>query len=167
MNRVTKFATIFLLASTLPTILPALAQEDSTDKILDSQPGRYTFNKTAKGYVRLDSETGEISLCTLNSDNLVCQLGADERMAYEFALNEMRDEIDTLQERLNQLKTDTNSAGAEKPEKSKSPDEMEFPPEFDTAMDFAQEAMRRFYSVIQDLKKDYEDKLGPSSKPKS
>ena len=142
----------------LLSAIPNLAQETQTSEELPSQSGRFTFNQTDQGYVRLDSKTGEISVCTLQSGNLVCKLGADERAAYVDALDEMKREINRLQDRLAKLESRNNNEN-DRTGELESDDDTDLPPEFDTAMEFAQEAMRRFFSVIEDLKKEYEGKL--------
>ena len=63
---------------------PAVACADETD--------RYRLEKSDNGYVRMDTQTGEMSICEERSGQLVCKLAADERAAFE-------DEIDRLQAR--------------------------------------------------------------------
>ena len=47
----------------------------------------------ANGYVRMDTQTGEMSICEEKSGQLVCKMAADERTAFQ-------DEIDRLQTEL-------------------------------------------------------------------
>jgi hypothetical protein len=54
---------------------------------------RYTLEKTAEGYVRMDTVTGEMSICTERDGQLLCRLAADERDAWQ-------DEIGRLETRL-------------------------------------------------------------------
>ena len=54
---------------------------------------RYRLEKSETGYVRMDTATGEMSICEERSGQLVCKLAADERAAFQ-------DEIDRLQAKL-------------------------------------------------------------------
>src|SRR5687767_12917657 len=57
---------------------------------------RYQLERTDQGYVRMDTRTGEMSICEERSGQLVCRLAADERAAFQ-------DEIDRLSESLSSL----------------------------------------------------------------
>jgi hypothetical protein len=54
---------------------------------------RYRLEKTDTGYVRMDTATGEMSICEERTGQLVCKLAADERAAFQ-------DDIDRLQAKL-------------------------------------------------------------------
>ena len=62
------------------------------------EAGRYTLEKSETGYVRMDTQTGEMSICEERSGQLVCKLAADERSAFQ-------DEIDRLQAGIKALET--------------------------------------------------------------
>jgi hypothetical protein len=49
----------------------------------DSENGRYTFNKVADGLLRLDTRTGQVSLCTKKEAGFACNTVPDERSALE------------------------------------------------------------------------------------
>ena len=40
---------------------------------------RYRMEKSTTGYVRIDTETGEMSICEERTGQLVCKVAADER----------------------------------------------------------------------------------------
>ncbi len=78
-----------LIASlAIAAALPASAAAQDTD--------RYTLERSGDGYVRMDRRTGEMSICSERTGQLVCKLAADERSAFQ-------DEVDRLQERLTGL----------------------------------------------------------------
>jgi hypothetical protein len=77
-------------------LLPALAD----DAALDSEGGRYTFNKTADGYLRLDGQTGEVALCTQRTVGWACLLAPEDRAALENEIARLRRENAALKKDL-------------------------------------------------------------------
>jgi hypothetical protein len=67
---------------------PALA-EDATP---ENDQGRYTFNKAADGFVRLDTQTGEVSLCNQRSVGWACQAVPEDRAVLENEIARLRTE---------------------------------------------------------------------------
>jgi hypothetical protein len=65
----------------------------------DSENGRYTFNKVADGMLRLDTRTGQVSLCANQAAGWACNTVPDERQALE-------NEIARLQRENGALKKD-------------------------------------------------------------
>ena len=59
---------------------PAALAQSATP---DSENGRYTFNKVADGLLRLDTRTGQVSLCTKKEAGFACNTVPDERSALE------------------------------------------------------------------------------------
>lgn len=49
----------------------------------DGENGRYTFNQVADGMLRLDTRTGQVSLCTKQAAGFACNTVPDERQALE------------------------------------------------------------------------------------
>jgi hypothetical protein len=70
----------------------------------DAPPGsgdaRYSFNKTADGYVRLDGKTGEVSLCSERTVGWICQAAPDDRAVLENEIARLRAENATLKREL-------------------------------------------------------------------
>jgi hypothetical protein len=56
-------------------IVPALA-DDATPQ---NDEGRYTFSKVPEGLVRLDAQTGEVSLCSQRTVGWACQVMPEDR----------------------------------------------------------------------------------------
>ena len=71
--------TIGILGITALLAVPASAQEN----------GRYQLERSEDGFVRLDTATGQMSLCTETRRQLVCEDAQDET-------DELRDEINRL-----------------------------------------------------------------------
>ena len=65
----------------------------------DSENGRYSFNQVADGMLRLDTRTGQVSLCARKDAGFACNTVPDERTALE-------NEIARLQRENGALKKD-------------------------------------------------------------
>ncbi|MBL4756062.1 MAG: hypothetical protein JKY32_00025 [Rhizobiales bacterium] len=61
---------------------------------------RYTLLETEDGFVRLDRQTGIVTLCTGIADNFTCKTVADDRVAYEDEIRRLYEENQALQEQL-------------------------------------------------------------------
>lgn len=68
-----------LAAAALLPALPAAAQ----DRPPDRENGRYSLNQVDEGYLRLDQQTGRLSLCTRRNIGWACYPVPDERTALE------------------------------------------------------------------------------------
>jgi hypothetical protein len=105
---------------------------------------RFTLEKTADGYVRMDKTTGEMSICTQQSNQLVCRIAADDRVA-------MEDEIARLDGRLTKLEEKfaiTDKSGA------LSNSTLPTDEEFEKSMTMMEKFFRRFMGVVKDLNED-------------
>ncbi|MCK5748272.1 MAG: hypothetical protein KAH44_18790, partial [Oricola sp.] len=58
-----------------------------------AENGRYVMEKTGEGYVRMDTASGEMSICTEKNGQLVCKLAADERAAFQDALDRLEERV--------------------------------------------------------------------------
>jgi hypothetical protein len=105
---------------------------------------RFTLEKTADGYVRMDKTTGEMSICTQQSDQLVCRIAADDRVA-------MEDEIARLDGRLTKL--EDKMAAADK-SGALSNSTLPTDEEFEKSMTLMEKFFRRFMGVVKDLNED-------------
>ncbi len=69
-------------------IAPALAD----DAMPENDGGRYTFSKVAEGFVRLDTQTGEVSLCSQRTVGWACQAMPEDRAVLESEIARLRRE---------------------------------------------------------------------------
>ena len=63
---------------------------------VEPDAGRFQLEKSGDHFVRLDRQTGAMSICQDKDGALVCRMAADERAAYE-------DELDRLAKRVTAL----------------------------------------------------------------
>jgi len=126
--RIAILAGVALLAG----ITVACAQETS----------RYTLEKTADGYVRMDNRTGEMSICSERSGQLVCRLAADERTAFEDELDRVMGKLEDIEKRLAAL------------EKSAPVNVIPSDEDLEKTLNFMERFFRRFMDVVKDFDKD-------------
>jgi hypothetical protein len=136
---------------------PALAD----DATLDNEGGRYAFSKQADGVLRLDKQTGDVSLCTQRAVGWACQAAPDDRAVLE-------DEIARLRRENAALKKDILARGlplpagamAEPPAMSEN---RHMPglngnPDLDRVLAFAERMWHRLVDVIARAEKQIKDK---------
>ena len=109
--------------------------------------GRYRMDKTDSGLVRLDTVTGEVSLCREQDGQIVCRMAADERAAFEKELDLLTKRIEALE------KGGATGQTAVKP--SLPTDE-----EIDRTMTVMEKMMQRFMGIVKNLE-DGEEKAVP------
>lgn len=123
------FAVLAAIAAT-----PALAQDVE----------RYQLERTADGYVRLDTTTGRMSICQETGGQLVCRAAVEEREAYEHDFATLQERLETLETRVAALE---GASGAELPS-----DE-----EFEQTLGYMERFFRRFMGIVR----DFEDEQSP------
>jgi hypothetical protein len=62
------------------------------DALPDSAGGRYIFNKTAEGLVRLDTQSGEVALCSQRTVGWACVTAPEDRAVLEAEIARLRAE---------------------------------------------------------------------------
>jgi hypothetical protein len=72
--------------------VPAIA-DDTTP---DTAGGRYMFSKQPGGLLRLDTQTGEVSLCSQKAVGWACEAAPEDRAALENEIVRLRTENATL-----------------------------------------------------------------------
>jgi hypothetical protein len=77
-----------LIIAALVVTSPALA-EDTTP---GNGEGRYSFNKVADGFLRLDTQTGEVSLCSRRTVGWACLAAPEDRVVLENEITRLRSE---------------------------------------------------------------------------
>jgi hypothetical protein len=120
-----------LASSLILTLLamPALAQDMA----------RYSLEKTDDGYVRMDRESGEMSVCKETEGQLVCRLAADETSNAALARR-----LEALERKVEAL--EGNSA--------KSLNVLPSEEEFDKTLSMMERFFRRFMGVVKDLESE-------------
>src|SRR3569832_1687942 len=84
-----------LIPATLCSLVAASAYSEETD--------HYRLEKSANGYVRMDTRTGAMSTCEERSGQLVCKMAADERAAYQDEMDRLQASMKAMDERVTKL----------------------------------------------------------------
>jgi hypothetical protein len=77
-------------------IAPALADDPTPD----SGGGRYTFSKVAEGFLRLDTQGGEVSVCSQRTVGWACQVVPEDRAVLENEIARLRKDNAALKKEL-------------------------------------------------------------------
>ncbi|TDH38208.1 hypothetical protein E2A64_03555 [Pseudohoeflea suaedae] len=117
---------------------PVSAQDSA-----DTASGRYVLERTDEGLVRLDTLTGEMSVCEQKSEQVVCKLPADERRAVNEHIAELEARIERLEKRVAALGT---GPGEQDGKNTLPSDE-----ELDEAFNMMEKFIYRFFDVFKDL----------------
>jgi hypothetical protein len=83
-------ALVLMVPMLLAPVLMAPARAD--DATPDNAGGRYIFNKTVEGVVRLDTQTGEVALCSQRTVGWACTAAPEDRALLEAEIARLRAE---------------------------------------------------------------------------
>jgi tetrahydromethanopterin S-methyltransferase subunit B len=117
------------------------------------EAGRYRLEKSADGYVRMDTQTGAMSKCQEQNGQLVCRMAADERTAFQDQVDDLQESVKALDARVARLE---NSLSARL--ESKLPSEEEF----NRTMGYMERFVRGFMGIVKDMNKDEADAAKPA-----
>ncbi len=106
---------------------------------------RYRLEKTDNGYVRMDTQTGAMSLCEERSGQLVCKLAADERDAYQDQIEQLQNSLKALEDRVSAL---------EKGRIAMPPPGLPSEEEFEKGMGYMERFFRRFMGIVKDFENE-------------
>lgn len=122
----------------MKTLLAALVLLPSFAFAQSATDPRFQLERTEGGLVRLDRQTGAMSLCQEDGGTLSCRMAADERAAYE-------QELDLLEKRVTALEQSLKTAPS-----SGLPGEAEI----EQGLSIMERFMRRFMDIIQEFTND-------------
>lgn len=107
--------------------------------------GRFVMSPTENGFVRLDTESGAMSVCTQRNDRWVCELMEDEAKALQEEVARLRAEVKRLEEQA-ALAQRAPGEPTERPERK-----LELPTEeeIDKALDYFENIFRKFRERIE------------------
>ena len=115
------------------TLLPGLAFAQ------EAEGERFQLERTENGLVRLDRQSGAMSLCREENGTLSCRMAADERAAYEQELDLLEKRVTALEERLKE-----GAPSADFPGEA----------EIEQGLSIMERFMRRFMAIIQEFTND-------------
>lgn len=121
------------------------------------QDGRYRLEKSGEGYVRMDTRSGEMSLCETRGSQLVCTPAADERIALNDTIDRLETRVGALEERLAKLE----DSPILKPQNLLPSEE-----EFQRSLSYMERFFRSFMDVVKDLEDEPKTDAAPEASPK-
>lgn len=133
--------------------------------------GRYTMHKAEDGFVRLDTQTGAMSLCRKSDDAWACTPMADTKGGGRAEIAELRRENQRLREEVKRLDglLDNGVPQAEDPSDPPRPGGTKKPgmrlpseKEVDQALDYFENMLRKFQDRLKRLERKEET---PETKP--
>ncbi len=134
-------AFIAILAVMIP--LHAQAQSEGAPSYARS---RYTFSPVEGGALRLDTQTGRVSLCAKRQSGFTCEAVPDTRDAYEAEIARLHDEIAALR------RPDSGNRELKAPQSA-------LPAEVDRALGYAESLYRRLKGLIDELRSSPSEQL--------
>lgn len=131
--------TLLTLAALSLGVPVAMAQDAATD--------RYTLEKSESGFVRLDRQTGAVTLCTEADGTLTCRMAADERAANDADLARLEKRVEALEKRVAE---GTAAKSGELPSDA----------EIDRSIGIMERFMRTFFGLVQEFQGQEQDRSG-------
>ncbi len=119
-----------MATASIALLLPLAASAAEPDA------ARYELQRSGDHFVRLDRQTGAMTLCEDKDGNLVCRMAADERNAYD-------DEIDRLSDRVAVLEK-AMAAGSR-------PSSLPTDAEVDRSIGIMERMMRSFMGIAKEF----------------
>jgi hypothetical protein len=122
----------------LPAVAPAQTLPAQTPPSRVPPQGRFSFQAIDGGVMRLDTETGHISICNRTAGDFVCRSVADDRAALDEEITRLKQENAML--RQGNLGPEANQPKLQLPSEA----------ELDKAMSLFERMMRRMMRTLQD-----------------
>jgi hypothetical protein len=122
-------------------------------------PGRYTITPTSDGFLRLDSATGAVSVCSRQSVGWACESASDDISALKQEVDRLNSEIEELRDKLAKAEASPKPAEAAK-EPPPPPGPGLQPPRraLDEMTALVDQMIRRLQDMVRDLKQPEPEK---------
>lgn len=162
--------------------VPAMAQQTQQEAPAgDGGPmsENYVLERRDDTFVRINKTTGEMTVCTVRTGQLTCQVALEERDYYLDEIAKLDKRVKALEDRVETLETapaetatapaspdtakpeaGTGGEAAKKPVQPQTAEDEKMEREFDRAMDYMTRAMRRFFDAVKELKNDMGNSIG-------
>lgn len=113
-------------------------------------PGRFVMEKTPDGYIRMDTQTGAMSLCQETPGRLVCQAAGGGQSPLEEDVRRLQARVEKLEKQVHALES-----GDFVPRALPSDEQ------FDKSLDYMERFFRRFMGIMRDF--DQDQKAAPTA----
>ena len=120
-----------------------------------AEPDRYRLEKTPNGYVRMDTRTGEMSICEEKWGELVCKMAADERTAVQDEIERLQTELKALNDRLATVKAlEDRVAKLENSLTARIEKSLPTEEDFNKTMSYMERFFRSFMAIVKDFESE-------------
>ena len=127
-----------------------------------AEPDRYRLEKSPNGYVRMDTRTGQMSICEEKWGELVCRIAADERTAVQDEIERLQSEVEALNHRLADVKAlEERVAKLESSLAARIEQSLPTEEDFNRTMGY----MERFFRSFMEIVKDFEAEEDAPAEP--
>ncbi|MCF6322027.1 MAG: hypothetical protein L3J32_09700 [Rhizobiaceae bacterium] len=162
---------VIFTAMTMAVTATSFGQENTqSSETAPVSPGqRFQIEREGNGFVRLDKKTGETSFCQTVNDVLVCRLAVEERDTLHREISDLQNKLTAEKEKLAALDETGSSQQSQVRPKDGVPDTSkregagserdEFEQEMDRALDITRRTMRKLFSAVKELRKEFGDDL--------
>jgi len=142
-------------------VLAAVGLGAASSVVGQERQGRFAMSPVENGFVRLDTETGVMSICTQQDGRWTCRLMEDEAKA-------LQDEVARLREEVSRLRAQAAVPDIPSPSDRPAPErKLELPSEeeIDKALDYFENIFRKFRERLDRFER--EEREHDAGKPKS
>lgn len=143
MRRIARLALPAIAAAALA--MPVLAQTPAAPAQRDGEAGRFILRDSPEGLLRMDTRSGQMSICSRQGGNFACRLVPDDRTA----LNE---EIERLKAENEALRQGGATALARPAPEQRQ--QMPSDADVDRALSIAERVWRRLLGLIRETEQD-------------
>lgn len=113
---------------------------------------RFELRQDGDGYVRLDTESGAMSVCRQEGEQLVCRMAADDRTALEDETERLRADIERLEARVSAL------------EKTRVAVPLPSDQDIDRTLGLMERLFRGFVDITRDLERENREEKLPQNR---
>jgi len=129
-----------------------------------AEPDRYRLEKTPNGYVRMDTRTGQMSICQEKWGELVCKIAADERTAVQDEIERLQTEMKALEDRLGSVKAlEDRVAKLENSVTAKIEQSLPTEEDFNKTMGYMERFFRSFMAIVKDFENEDSKPVEPGT----
>jgi hypothetical protein len=150
---------------------PPAASAPPAPSVPSADDIRYSFHRVQDSFVRLDSRTGQVSVCGRETTGWACRAVPDERTALEEAIGRLQGDNAALKKELlarglplpSGVKPDAPAAkesdkGTEKPAEARPTPKIPSDAELDRVLAFIEKVWRRLVEMMVEFQRDIQRK---------
>lgn len=87
------------------------ADASAQDNAPSGGASRYSFNRVNDEFLRLDNQTGQVTLCNARTVGWACEVVPEDRAALDKEIGRLQNEVSALKRELAALKAPTDKSG--------------------------------------------------------